>query len=91
MSTQAIRAKGGFPTMAVGIVLALALTMSVLSIQGYSIWSTATHPVFRPASAQVDALRYKDDLRLRDLRHETGPSGSPRRITMLQLEGKKSG
>ena len=68
MSTHAIRTKGRSRTAAVGIFLALALYLSVLAIQGHSIWSTATHPVFRPASVQVDPNPYKDDVRLGDLR-----------------------
>jgi len=91
MSTHAIRTQGRFPTMSVGIFLALALTMSVLAIQGHSIWSTAAHPVFRPASVQVDVHRFKNDLRPGDLRPDTGPSGSLPRITMSQIEAKKSG
>ena len=90
MSTHAIRTKGRSRTAVVGIFLALALAMSVLAIQGHSIWSTAAHPVFRPTSVQVDPNPYKDDLRLGDLRRY-GSSGGSHRISMRQLEAKKSG
>jgi hypothetical protein len=91
MSTHAIRNKGRSQTAAVGIFLALILTMSVLAIQGHSIWSSATDPVFRPASGQVDVHRYKNDLRPSDLRHHGTSDGSNDRISMSQLEAKKSG
>jgi hypothetical protein len=91
MSTHAIRSKGRSPTAVVGIFLALALTLSVLAIQGHSIWSTATHPVFHPASVQVDPNPYKDDLRLGDLRRYGTSGGSHHRISMRQIEARKSG
>ena len=90
MSTHAIRIKGRAPAAAVGIFLALALTMSVLAIQAHSIWSTATHPVIRPASVQVDPNPYKDDLRLGDLRRY-GSSGGSHRISLRLIESRKSG
>ena len=89
MSTHAIRTKGRSPTAAIGIFLALALTISVLAIQGHSIWSTATHPVFRPASVQVDVHPYKDDLRLGDLQRYGTSGGSSDGISMRQIEARK--
>jgi hypothetical protein len=91
MSTRAIRTKGRFPTAAVGIFLALALALSVLAIQGHSIWSTVTDPVVRPGSVQIDVHHYKNDLPPGVLRPHSAAGRSFPRIPMSQLQNRKSG
>jgi hypothetical protein len=91
MSTHVIRTRGRTPTATVGIFLALALAVSVLAIQGHSIWSTAAHPVFLPASVRMDPNPSKDDLRLGDLRRYGTSGGSFHRISTRQIEARKSG
>jgi hypothetical protein len=91
MSTHVIRTRGRFRLAAVGISLALALPVSVLAIQGHSIWSTATHPVFRPASFLVDPYPYENDLRSRDLRPHRASRASFNEIPISQLPGEEVG
>ena len=91
MSTHVIRTSGRFRLAAVGISLAIALPASVLAIQGHSIWSTATHPVVRPASFQVDPYPYHNRLRSSDLRPHGGSRALFNEIPMSQLRGEEVG
>jgi hypothetical protein len=98
MSTHAIRSNR-VPATAIAVFLVLVLAVSVLAIQGHSVWSTTTqpigrpatmHPIGRPTTEQVDPHPFKDDLRPSDLRPDPTKGGSSR-PSLREIEARKGG
>ena len=61
MSTHGIRTTGRFRAAAVAVFLALAISVTVLTVQARSILSTPTKPIVRPAPVQIDPYPSRDD------------------------------